>query len=145
MRVVLDTNVLISACWSPGGLEAHLVQLAIARAVVCCVTGSVLAEYRDVAARPKFAARQACFVEMLAQLEAAAELVEPGPEAGAATDPDDNRLLECAAGAQAEWLITGNLRHFPASYAGTRIANARAFFTATQAHPPAPASPSAGP
>jgi uncharacterized protein len=143
MRVVLDTNVLISACWSPGGLEARIVAMALDGRLIWCVTGAVLAEYREVAARPKFAARRECFARLLAHLDAA-ELVAPGPPASAATDPDDNRLLECAAGAQAHWLITGNLRHFPATWQGTRIGNARQFVTEALGWPP-PESPSAGP
>jgi putative PIN family toxin of toxin-antitoxin system len=129
--MVLDTNVLISACWSPGGLEAKLVQMAIDRKVTLCVTDIVLAEYRDVARRPKFAAQRPCFDRLLAEIEAVAEVVEPSEPAAAAPDDDDNRLLECAAGAEAKWLITGNLRHFPVYWRGTRIANARQFFDAT--------------
>lgn len=128
-RAVLDTNVLISACWSPAGLEAELVRLALARQVIWCATEAVLAEYREVARRPKFSSRRDCFTKMLADLEAVVERVEPGPECTAAIDPDDNLLLECAAGAGAHWLITGNLRHFPAEYQGTRIGNARQFLT----------------
>ena len=136
MRVVLDTNVLISACWSPGGREAELVRMAVARELIWCVTEEVLAEYREVAARPKFASRRASFDHVLAALPAA-ERVPPGARANAATDPDDNRLLECAAGARADWLITGNLRHFPSHWQGTRIGNARQFFTEGLGRPPA--------
>ncbi len=127
---MLDTNVLISACWSPGGLEARLVRMAVERDVTLCVTDVVMAEYRDVARRPKFSAQRECFDRMLAEIEAVAEVVEPSERVEAAPDDDDNRLLECAAGAGARWLITGNLRHFPVLWRGTQVANARQFFTA---------------
>jgi putative PIN family toxin of toxin-antitoxin system len=129
--MVLDTNVLISSCWSPGGLEARLVRLAIDRHVTLCVTEIVMAEYREVARRPKFSAQRDCFDRLLAEIEAVAEVVTPSEPAAATQDDDDNRLLECAAGAEAQWLITGNLRHFPVYWRGTRIANARQFFDAT--------------
>ncbi|MBV9037914.1 MAG: hypothetical protein JO182_25715 [Acidobacteriaceae bacterium] len=41
----------------------------------------------------------------------------------------DNRFLECVEAAQADFLITGNKRHFPAEWEGTRIVNAREFFS----------------
>ena len=149
MRVVLDTNVLISACWSPGGLEGRLVALVLKGQLTACVTEAVMTEYRDVVRRPKFSTRTACFETMIACFDKLAELVEPGPAAGAATDPDDNRLLECAHGAAAQWLITGNLRHFPSDWPtngrqGTQVVNARQFFTANPGLLE-PESPSAGP
>lgn len=147
LRVVLDTNVLISACWSPGGLEAQIVAMALDGHLTWCVTDAVVAEYREVAARPKFAARRDAFARLLAGVSVA-HRVAPGPPADgaqdAATDPDDNRLLECAAGAQAHWLITGNLRHFPATWQGTRIGNARQFVTEALGWP-APELPSTDP
>lgn len=144
MRVVLDTNVLISACWSPNGLEGRLVALVLQGELTACVTGAVMAEYREVAKRPKFATRTACFETMIACFDKIAELVQPGAAAEAATDPDDNRLLECAHGAGAQWLITGNLRHFPSVYQFAQIVNARQFFTANPALLE-PEWPSAGP
>ncbi len=144
MRVVLDTNVLISACWSPGGLEGRLVALVMEGQLTACVTEAVLAEYREVAQRPKFATRAVCFERMIACLDKLAELVKPGSATAAATDPDDNRLLECAHGAAAPWLITGNLRHFPSDWKDTQIVNARQFFTANPGLLK-PESPSTGP
>jgi predicted nucleic acid-binding protein len=39
-------------------------------------------------------------------------VVSPAVRA-AAGDPDDNQFLECAEAAQADYLVTGNIRHFP--------------------------------
>ena len=103
-----------------------------------------MAEYRDVARRPKFATRAVCFESMIAGFETIAAVVLPGEPTTAATDPDDNRLLECAQAAAAPWLITGNLRHFPGRHQGTQIANARQFFTANPGLLE-PEWPSAGP
>ncbi len=134
MRLVLDTNILISACWSPGGLEAALVRLGVERHVTLCVTEVLREEYREVSERPKFATRRACFAELFESIAGSAELVDAGPAVDEASDPDDNRLLECALAAQADWLITGNLRDFPTAWPepwrGIRIVNARQFFNA---------------
>jgi putative PIN family toxin of toxin-antitoxin system len=56
VRVVLDTNILVSACWKPGGLEARVVSMAITGEITACVSAEILAEYRDVFSRPKLAA-----------------------------------------------------------------------------------------
>ena len=45
------------------------------------------------------------------------------------TDDEDNRLLECAEAAQADFLVTGNRKHFPAFLHRTRIITAREFLT----------------
>lgn len=127
MRVVLDTNVLVSACWKPGGLEAQVVDLAISGRITLCVSAEILAEYRDVLSRPKLAAVNSRALEILAALERAAVTVETATGVTASIDDDDNRFLECAEAAAADCLITGNLRHYPATWGTTRIVNARTF------------------
>jgi uncharacterized protein len=124
MRVVLDTNVLISASLKPGGLEGRIVAMATEGALQAFVTEEVLAEYRDVFDRDKFRA---------AEFELKAALVVAEARVSAATDEDDNRFLECAAAASADYLITGNLRHYPAAWGSTKIVNARRFFDLTSA------------
>lgn len=54
-----------------------------------------------------------------------ARVVRPKRALAVAVDPVDNKSLECAETAGAEYLITGNKRHFPAAWKGTRIVNAR--------------------
>ena len=129
MRVVIDTNVLVSACWTPSGLEAQVASLAISGAITACVSPEILAEYRDVLSRPKLASVSDRACELLAALERAALSVEPAARVGASIDDDDNRFLECAESAGAQYLITGNLRHYPANHAVTDIVNARGFLS----------------
>jgi predicted nucleic acid-binding protein len=40
-------------------------------------------------------------------------------------DPADNRFIECAEGAKADYLVTGNKRHFPKRWRQTTVVNAR--------------------
>ncbi|MEP6536666.1 MAG: putative toxin-antitoxin system toxin component, PIN family [Bryobacteraceae bacterium] len=132
MRVVLDTNILISACWTPGGLESQTVDLVLAGTLTACVTPEIWAEYREVLFRDKFAALRVRVDELLLQLEAKAFRVKPIGTVNAARDEDDNRFLECAEAAGAAYLITGNLRHFPPRWGATAIVNARQFLTSLQ-------------
>jgi putative PIN family toxin of toxin-antitoxin system len=131
MRVVLDTNVLLSAALKPAGLEAQVVDRALGGTLQACVTQAVLDEYADVLKRDKFRAVRERAERLLAGMESCALRVQAGETVAAAMDEDDNRFLECAAAAQAEFLITGNLRHYPAGWGVTRIVNARGFTEAT--------------
>jgi len=54
-------------------------------------------------------------------------LVHPVHTVTASPDESDNRFLECAETIDAEFLITGNKRHFPKAWKGTKIVNAREF------------------
>jgi uncharacterized protein len=128
VRVVLDTNVLLSACWSPTGNEAKIVALALSGTLTACVSPAVLAEYRDVLLRPKFAGFRGLAIQTLNEFERTAVLVNPTEPVSASTDEDDNRFLECAAAAKAEFLVTGNLRHYPDSWGVTKIVNGSRFF-----------------
>lgn len=127
MRVVLDTNILISACWTPGGNEARVVTQAGSGRFVVCVSNTLEAEYRDVAQRKKFAKHRSGLEAAIESLLVNAWRVEPVPECLACSDPDDNQLLDCALAAQAEYVITGNLRHFPSEWQGIEVINARTF------------------
>jgi len=131
MRVVFDTNILISACWKPGGLESQVVDSAITGKLAVCVSPQILAEYHEVLSRPKFAAVNGRAIEIISSLNRVAIPVVTSAKIHASIDEDDNRFLECAEAAGAEFLITGNLRHYPENWGRTRIVNARGFLSHT--------------
>jgi uncharacterized protein len=126
MRVVLDTNILISCCWKPGGNEARVVEMARAGRLTACVSAVLIDEYREVAARKKFAELQECLIGNIEAILLGAVRVEPSEICNACGDPDDNALLECALAAGAAFVVTGNLRDFPEEWRGVRVVNARA-------------------
>ena len=102
-----------------------MVDMALAGTMQACVTEEVWAEYHDVLLREKFRAVRTRAEWMLQALHPVAVRVEAGERIAVASDEDDNRFLECAAAANAEFLVTGNLRHYPAEHGGTRVVNAR--------------------
>jgi putative PIN family toxin of toxin-antitoxin system len=130
MKVVLDTNVLISAALKPGGLEAQVVNLVISGQLEAWITFEILAEYEEVLARPKFAAVSETSQRILDALKLRAKKTTALTTATIALDEDDNRFIECAEAAQANFLVTGNLRHYPTEHGNTRTVNARAFLVA---------------
>lgn len=95
--------------------------------MVVCVTAEVCEEYRQVLFRDKFRALHETAAALLAALGQRWVVVAGAAEVTAATDPDDNRFLECAEAGLADFLVTGNKRHFPAVWGITRVVNAREF------------------
>ena len=121
-RVIYDTNVIVSAVLKSGSIPASLVALAISRKVQLCLSPPILAEYTDVLHRPKFALEPQAVDRFLADLSRDAITVRPTERLAIAPDEADNRFLECASESAADYLVTGNIRHFPQpAYHQTRI------------------------
>lgn len=123
--VVLDTNVIVSAHLKEEGLERFVLDLALARKLQLFLSDEILEEYEGVLARAAFKFSPAKVSASLRLLEKAATMVHPQKKITAAKDPDDNKFLECAAEAQADYLVTGNKKHFPKQWRQTRIVNSR--------------------
>jgi predicted nucleic acid-binding protein len=49
-------------------------------------------------------------------------------------DPDDNLFLECADAARADYLVTGNQRHFPKFWKQTKVVTSREFLDIVAPH-----------
>ena len=124
-RVVLDTNVVVSALLKPQGLEDQVLRLALAGRLLLCLSPAVLAEYAQVLPSPKFKLRPEEITTTLKQLERVGSLFHPTQALKISSHEADNRFYECAAASQASFLITGNLKHFKKDYKGTRVVNAR--------------------
>jgi uncharacterized protein len=125
IRVVLDTNVLISAHLNGEGYERYALDLVLAGKLQMVVSDAILAEYAGVLSRPKFAIGPRQVARSLRLIRASARIVRPQHELVITRDPADNRFLECAEAARADYLVTGNKRHFPKSWRQTLVVNAR--------------------
>ena len=131
IRVVLDTNVLISALIQPQGPPAHVLLLTIASpAARLCVSGEVYAEYEEVIRRPRFKRSESEIAETLRAIREMGVWVKPSNKVRACVDPDDDIFLECAQAAAAHYLVTGNRKHFPAKWAHTPIVTPHQFLDA---------------
>jgi len=98
LRIVLDTNVLISAALKPQGLPALALHLVALRAVELFVSEAVMAEYREVFSRPKFGhIPPAEVATLLAMIEREANVVTPSEDLTISKHDPDNRFYECAA------------------------------------------------
>ncbi|MDB5329084.1 MAG: nucleic acid-binding protein contains domain-like protein [Phycisphaerales bacterium] len=113
MKLVLDTNILVSGLLRPAGPPGAILQQAAAGVHRICFDDRILEEYREVLARPRFAFNQDDVEALLDQLETDGIPVLCDPLSHALPDRDDEKFLEAAIAASAEFLVTGNLRHFP--------------------------------
>ncbi|MDQ3698659.1 MAG: putative toxin-antitoxin system toxin component, PIN family [Gemmatimonadota bacterium] len=112
MRVVLDTNVVVSGLLSPHGPPGQILSLAITGVLTVLWDDRIAAEYREVTARPRFAFDQRRAAAVLAALVAGGELIGAEPLPIVLPDPDDGPFLEVAAAGRADALVTGNVPHF---------------------------------
>jgi len=123
---VIDTNVRISAAVKPMGSQALVINLVAFRAVELFVTEAILAEYREVFSRPKFARLPSAEVAvLLALIESEATMVAPTARLEISKHDSDNRFYECADAAHADYIVTGNARHFTRPHKNTQIISGR--------------------
>ena len=134
LRLVLDTNVVASAALKPDGLQRTVLLLAITRPARLYVSHDILAEYADVLARPELKIRKGPRQQLLHLIQSRARLVSPHHRLDVAGDPHDNIFLECADAAEADYLVTGNQRHFPKFWKKTKVINAREFIAIVGPH-----------
>lgn len=128
MRIVLDTNVLVSGLLSPFGPPAEIVRLASAGSVTLCLDARILTEYSDVLARPRFSFDPDAVSALLDYIDDRGHTVAAAPLDTRLPDPDDEPFLEVALACDADCLVTGNRVHFPKdSCAGMRVVSPAEF------------------
>lgn len=110
MRLILDTNILISALLSPLGAPAKLLDAWERKTFTLIAADVLIAEFRDVAARPFFRARlRASAAELLAAgLRDFSIYIRDLPSGPIAPDPKDSYLLAMAEAGDADFLVTGD-------------------------------------
>jgi uncharacterized protein len=128
IRIVLDTNVLLSALLNPQGAPAQVLLLTLLEPDIrLCVSGEIFAEYEEVLRRPKFSRTRSEVDGALRSIRENGFWVKPADTVRACSDPDDDIFLECAQTAGAHYLVTGNRNHFPSTWASTRVLTPRQF------------------
>ncbi len=108
LRLVLDTNTVVSAALKLIGLQRTGFLLALTKPARLYLSAPIFAEYRAVLSRPELLIRKGLRQQLLLTSDAA-----------------DNIFLECADAARADYLITGNQRHFPKFWKKTKIITSR--------------------
>ncbi len=108
MKVVIDTNVLLSAALRDRDPEAVIRYVAVTPGVEWVVSDPIVAEYHDVLRRPRFGLAPDVIAEWLSLIGRVTTLITVVPEIAFPRDPKDAPFLACAVAARADFLITGD-------------------------------------
>ncbi len=114
MKIVLDTNVLVSALLGPHSSSATVLRQILVGTIILLADERILLEYEEVITRPKFKfdknnALEICNFLRLQRLE-----IFPLPISVKLIDKDDAPFIETAITGEADFIVTGNKKHFPA-------------------------------
>jgi putative PIN family toxin of toxin-antitoxin system len=134
LRLVIDTNIVVSAALKPDGLQRTVILLAITKPARLYVSDAILSEYREVLSRPELQIRKGLRQQLLQLIGSRAHLAAPPRTLRVTSDPDDNIFLECADAARADYLVTGNQRHFPKFWKKTKVITSREFISIVAPH-----------
>ena len=107
MRVVFDTNVLVSALALPGGRGDEALRKIVEGEDSLAISGPILDELLSVLAR-KFAHDREALARVAVFLSELGEFVEPTESLAVLADEPDNRILKCALAAGARLIVTGD-------------------------------------
>ena len=113
MRVVIDTNVLVSGLLSPYGASAEIIRMLTAGSLDLLYDARIISEYEEVLGRPKFSFNKAYVRVIIEFITNFGVPVSAVPLARHLPDADDEVFLEVAISGKSECLITGNVTHFP--------------------------------
>ena len=131
MRLVVDTNILVSALLAAASLPAQLVVLWRTGRFELLTAAEQLDELMRVTRYPKIRARLAPALagRLINDLRGLAVMVETLPKVDVSPDSDDNYLLALAAVGSADFLVTGDKRDLLGlgTYQGARIVTVRDF------------------
>lgn len=128
MKIILDTNILVSAFLKPQSNPAKILRLVLQRNLQIVINEHILSEYYEVLKRPKFnfdLDRVQVVIQFIRKIGVNAPALN---ESFSLPDSSDEPFLEAALATRADVLITGNKRHFPVkSCKGQKIVSPKEF------------------
>jgi putative PIN family toxin of toxin-antitoxin system len=134
LRLVIDTNVLVSAAIKPEGLQRTVLLIALTKPARLYVSRPIMEEYERVLGRPELRIRKGLRQQLLQLIKNHSYTVAPTRRLELASDADDNMFLECADAAGADYLVTGNQKHFPRFWKKTKIIDFSEFINLAAPH-----------
>jgi putative PIN family toxin of toxin-antitoxin system len=113
MKIVLDTHVMVSALLCPQSLPAKIVGLVLNGTISIVYDNNVLVEYIDVLNREKFKINKESIKVVLEFIRNDGEYTISIPQKVKFVDEDDRMFYELYKSGEVDFLITGNIKHFP--------------------------------
>lgn len=116
MRIVVDTNVLISGVFF-GGFPRKILSAVVLNKLTACATTEIVDEYEEIVQEMIERKQGHINRNLLSPLIRAMEIIEPVTQVKMSRDPDDDKFLGCAKDARALYIVSGDkdllvLEHF---------------------------------
>jgi putative PIN family toxin of toxin-antitoxin system len=116
MKIVIDTNVLVSGLLTPFGTSGEIVRMVSAGKLILLYDSRILLEYQEVLHRSKFQFDKGQVDLLIDYIIKNGQVAPTSPLKNNLPDPDDALFLEAAIGGKSECLVTGNKVHYPRKY-----------------------------
>jgi putative PIN family toxin of toxin-antitoxin system len=107
IRVVIDTNIIVSALLQPLGPPAQVFFLAISGSIQLSISGNVYAEYEEVIRRPRLRRDESVVTATLHTIREKALWVRPTESIRACADADAGMRASCTSGVFGDWQHQG--------------------------------------
>lgn len=107
MRVVIDTNVLISGVFF-GGFPRKILSSVVGQTITACATAEIINEYEEIVQEMLDRKQGRIDRTILTPLIKSMEIIEPITHVEICRDPDDNKFLECAKDSHALYIVSGD-------------------------------------
>lgn len=107
MRIVVDTNVLISGVFF-GGYPRQILNEIVENKLTACATAEIIDEYEEIVQEMIDRKQGHLNYQLLTPLVHALEVVEPITHVEMSRDPDDDKFLGCAKDAKALYIVSGD-------------------------------------
>lgn len=107
MRIVIDTNVLISGVFF-GGFPRKVLSSVVGQKITACATAEIINEYEEIVQEMIDRKQGHIDRSILSPLIKAMEIIETVTRIEICRDPDDDKFLECAKDAHALYVVSGD-------------------------------------
>jgi putative PIN family toxin of toxin-antitoxin system len=113
MRVILDTNIIVSAFLNHKGIPGEILSLVLTHKIIICYDNKIFSEYTDVLMRSKFNFDNDFVNNFLEFVRNNGEYIVAETQDIQFDDVVDNILYDVFKSSNAEYIITGNKKHYP--------------------------------
>jgi putative PIN family toxin of toxin-antitoxin system len=113
MKIVLDTNIIVSAFINPKGAPAVIISLVLAGKITLCYDNRIFSEYMEVLKRSKFNFDNILVDAFLDFIKDNGEYIIAEPQNIKFDDEDDKAFYDVYKSCDANYIVTGNTKHFP--------------------------------
>ena len=128
MIIVADTNVIVSALIKPFSDSAQILNMVLSGKVRLAYDTRIITEYEEVLKRDKFGFDFDHIDSIMIQIKEEGVLVVSLPVDENLPDKDDLPFIEAALSGNADFIVTGNKKHFPkAQYKNVRVVSPSEF------------------